>query len=266
MKPTALVSIVLLFASTSVAVDAASSPRGVASTQPTATQPTTQPAETAEVDASGPLALTIARAYGFDRWGEVDVVSFTFNAAGKGPDAMRRHWTWDPRSSSIKLSHDGAGDLHWVLYYRDLLSDPGYQERFTNTDRQFINDSYWLLFPFHLVWSNPHLEDKGMAPLPIGEGEGQRVTVTYPAEGGYTPGDVYELYLDPETRRILQWVFKRGGKGKGSAMTWEGERQIGPILISTEHRNKDGELQLWFSDVQVAELEAEGDQAEPERF
>ncbi len=83
----------------------------------------------------------------------------------------------------------------------------------------------------------------------------EKITVQYPDEGGYTPGDAYDLYLNPQTRLIEQWVYRRGGKADGSAMTWEKHRQLGPIVVCTEHwgapNDKDERFHLWFTDVRV---------------
>jgi len=33
--------------------------------------------------------------------------------------------------------------------------------------------------------------------------------------------------------------------------TWENHRRIGPLILSLEHRGKDGKFRLWFSEVAV---------------
>ncbi|MEM6855538.1 MAG: hypothetical protein AAF593_14120 [Planctomycetota bacterium] len=120
---------------------------------------------------------------------------------------------------------------------------------------QFINDSYWLLFPFQLVWSDPTVTDAGMQPLPLGGGEGQKLICQWPAEGGYTPGDAYDLYLG-EDGLIQQWVFRRGGQENGRAHTWEDHQQLGPIIVSLDHHgpppgNEGSGFRLWFTDVKA---------------
>ena len=80
-------------------------------------------------------------------------------------------------------------------------------------DQRFINDKYWLLVPFQLVWdagttiSNPIKE-----AAPISQLEMQKITLTYSKKGGYTPGDAYDIYYGNDFL-IKEWVF-RGGNNK----------------------------------------------------
>ena len=70
----------------------------------------------------------------------------------------------------------------------------------------------------------------GTARLPIGDGQGRRIVVTYPAEGGYTPGDVYELFVGSDFR-LMQWIYHKGGADTPTRMsTWEDHRRIGPVV------------------------------------
>jgi hypothetical protein len=91
-----------------------------------------------------------------------------------------------------------AGQPVKLTYLRSQLSSQAAVVK-DEIDPAFINDQYWLLFPFHLVWdSNAKVEDTGMQKLPLGKGSAKRVVVTYPSEGGYTPGDTWELFVGPD--------------------------------------------------------------------
>lgn len=103
----------------------------------------------------------------------------------------------------------------------------------------FVNDNYWLLFPFHAYWDkSATVTDEGMKKLPVGAGSATLVSVKYPAEaGGYTPGDTWDLYVGKDNR-VEAMVYHRGGSQKPSLVTatWTGYKKAGPVLISTEHR------------------------------
>ena len=120
----------------------------------------------------------------------------------------------------------------------------------------FVNDNYWLLFPFHAYWDkSATITNEGAKKLPIGAGSATLVSVKYPAEaGGYTPGDTWDLYVGKDNR-VQQFVYHRGGDKKPSVVTatWAGYNKAGPLLVSTEHRgNADGKpLHLFISDVAV---------------
>jgi hypothetical protein len=122
-------------------------------------------------------------------------------------------------------------------------------------DPGFVNDQYWLIFPFHMVWdTGAEVKDMGMQKLPIGKGSAEQVVVKYGGSGGYTPGDTWELFVGPD-HRVEQFIYRRGGAQKPSVViaTWAGYKKAGPLLISTEHRGTaDGKpFHLSFTDVSV---------------
>ena len=93
-----------------------------------------------------------------------------------------------------------------------------------------------------------------MQKLPLGKGSAKLVVVKYSSEGGYTPGDTWELYVGPDNR-VEEFIYRRGGPKKPSIViaTWTGYKKAGPLLISTERQGTaDGKpLQVLFSDVSV---------------
>jgi hypothetical protein len=122
-------------------------------------------------------------------------------------------------------------------------------------DPAFINDNYWLLFPFHAYWdTSATVTDEGMQKLPLGKGTARKVVVKYPSDIGYTPGDTWELYVGSDNR-VQAFVYRRGGPKKPSAVitTWADYKKAGPLLIATDHRGTaDGKpVRVSFSDVSV---------------
>jgi len=171
-----------------------------------------------------------------------------------GLKKLARSWTWDVKNDKVTYEGpDSAGKPTKVSYTRanmppDVVKD---------VDPNFINDQYWLLFPFHLVWDKDvTVEDKGLAADPTGKTKGKirKVTVTYPKTGGgYTPGDMYDLFVGADNRAIA-WNFHRGGATKPAlTVTWADYKMAGPILISEDHRGtlQDKPFHLFFTDVAV---------------
>ncbi len=197
-------------------------------------------------------AEQIARTYGLDSFDQIDAIRYTFNVPGAN---LSRSWEWEPKTD--KVSYEGKdkdGKPIKVTYMRsELNSQPDTVKN--EVDPAFVNDNYWLLFPFHAYWDkSATVTDQGMQKLPLGNGSAELVAVKYPSEGGYTPGDTWELYVGKDNR-VEQMVYRRGGSKKPSVVTatWEGYKKAGPLLISTDHHGAaDGNpLRIFISDVSV---------------
>jgi hypothetical protein len=202
-----------------------------------------------------PIADQIAKTYGLDSFGQIEAIRYTWNAQFPGVN-ISRSWVWEPKTGQVSYEgKDKDGKPVKVTYNRSqLASQPDNVKN--EIEPAFVNDQYWLLFPFHVVWdSSPNVEDAGMHKLPLGKGSAEQVVVKYPAEaGGYTPGDTWELYVGKDNR-VEEFIYRRGGDKKPSVViaTWAGYKKAGPLLISTEHRGTaDGKpLHLFFSNVAV---------------
>jgi len=200
------------------------------------------------------IADQIAKTYGLDSFGQIDAIRYTFTIDA-GALKLSRSWVWEPKTDQI--SYDGkdkAGNPVKVTYSRSQLAS---QSAFVKdeVDPGFFNDQYWLLFPFHLVWDNsPTVQDAGMQKLPLGKGSAKKVAVKYPSDGGYTPGDTWELYVGTDGR-IREMEFHHGGSAKPSVVivTWADYKKAGPLLLSLDHRGTaDGKpFHLSFSNVAV---------------
>ena len=202
-----------------------------------------------------PAAEKIAKAYGIDSWGQVEAIRYTFNIDVPALKLKAsRTWTWEPKTGQVTFEgKDKEGKPAKVTYVRSQLSSQPENVQ-KEIDPGFVNDQYWLVFPFHACWdTGATVEDKGMQKLPMGTGTARLVSIKY-ASGGYTPGDTWELFVGPDNR-VKQMLFRHGGSVKPSLVTatWTGYKQAGPLLISTEHKGTaDGApLTLGFTDVAV---------------
>jgi hypothetical protein len=212
-----------------------------------------------------PAAEQMAKTYGLDSWGQIEGLRYTWNAevpgavkpfdGGPGTIKVSRSWEWEPKTGKITYEgKDKDGKPVKVTYLRSELSSQSDTVK-NEIDLNFFNDQYWLLFPLHASWdTSATVADEGMQKLSLSEGSAQKIVVKYPSEGGYYPGDTWDLYHDAD-HQVEQFVFHRGGPKKPSLVitTWTGYKKAGPLLISTEHRGTaDGApLHLFFSDVAV---------------
>ena len=190
----------------------------------------------------------IAESYGLQYFDEVEKLQYTFNVQ-KGEDQVRRFWIWEPVLN--RVTYKGMDYQDAVTYDRSQI-DAAASDKLKKIDAWFINDSYWLLFPFHVAWdTNAKVQDLGRKKLPMGDGSARCVVVSYPPTGGYTPGDVYELYLD-DRYKLIQWVYRRGGSEKPTRITaWADHRKVGPLTFSLDHPAEDHNFRVWFTNVGV---------------
>ncbi|NJY64044.1 hypothetical protein HC174_14975 [Salinimicrobium sp. CDJ15-81-2] len=188
------------------------------------------------------IVQKIAQANGIENFKDVKELRYTFNVRVNDTLRTSRAWTWRPQDKTATLTTPDST----VTY--NYESEASQHEQ---TDQRFINDQYWLLFPFHLVWDDMEWEHTEQATAPIGGEQMQRVTVTYPDGAGYTPGDVYEIYFGND-HMIREWVYLSGGSRKRAfAATWEDYEEHGGLKVATMHRSEDGSFELFFTDVEV---------------
>ena len=203
-----------------------------------------------------PILEQIAKTYGIDSYGQIEAIRYTWNGEITGLFKAAHKWEWEPKTG--KISYEGTdkeGKPVKVSYDSSQLSSQSDQVK-NEVEPAFVNDNYWLLFPFHAYWdTSATVTDEGMKKLPVGAGSATLVSVKYPAEaGGYTPGDTWNLYVGKDNR-VEYLVFQHGGTRKPSLVnaSWTGYKKAGPLLISTEHRGTaDGKpLHIFISDVAV---------------
>jgi hypothetical protein len=203
-----------------------------------------------------PVAEQIAKAYGLDSFSQIDAIRYTWRGEIPGVFKLSRTWEWSPKTDTVTYEgKDKDGKPVKVTYQRSQLSTQSDAVK-NEIEPGFTNDNYWVLFPFHAYWdsSSATVTDQGMKKLPLGGGSARLVSVKYPSEGGYTPGDTWDLYVGKDNR-VQQMVYHRGGPKKPSlvTVTWAGYKKAGPLLISTEHKGPaDGKpFHLSLSDVSV---------------
>jgi hypothetical protein len=197
------------------------------------------------------ISRRIAEAYGVSSFHTVSKIRYTFNLV-RDTTRIARSWIWEPKANRVTFQNLRPPQTQEkpITYIRANPGDslPG-QER--SIDKMFINDQYWFLFPFHLVWdSMVTVSVKERQALPIGEGSMTQVTVSYPKSGGYTPGDAFDLFID-KTYHIRQWRYWRGGEKMLMTSAWEHEASAGPVLFSLDRPGGTKNFKVWFTDVAV---------------
>ncbi len=186
------------------------------------------------------ITTKIADANGFENFEKVNQLYFTFNVKVNDTVRSQRSWKWYPKENKIELTEKGET---FSYIKKDTLD-----EQAKVADQKFINDTYWLLFPYQLMWSDFNFEFNQTATAPISQQQMQGLTVNY-GDGGYTPGDTYRLYLSDDLM-VKEWTYESAG-GRTLTTTWEDYETFNGIPISKMRKSPDGSFQLYFTDIEV---------------
>jgi len=201
-----------------------------------------------------PIAEQVAKTYGLDSFGQIEAIRYTWNVespAGK----VSRTWEWSPKTDTVSYEgKDKEGKPVKVGYQRSQLSSQSDAIK-NEIDPAFANDQYWLLLPFHVLWDGATVTSEGNNKLPLGDGSAERVVVKYPSEGGYQPGDTWDLYVGAD-KKIREIVYHRGAPTPPPHLVMANYidyKKAGPLLIAMDHHGKiDGkDFRLFFTDVSV---------------
>ena len=194
------------------------------------------------LNAAQKIAHKIAEAHGIEYWDVVSEIEFTFNVDRDG-NHFDRAWTWKPKTNDVQM----VSSKDTIRYNRSKLDSLTMK-----TDAAFINDKYWMLTAFQLDW------DKGMefsvkekSVAPISKDTLGKLTIVYPNEGGYTPGDAYDLFYDNDFK-IREWNYRKGNSIEPSmTTTWEDYKNFDGIEIATTHQDSTGNFKLYFTNISI---------------
>ncbi|WP_047419298.1 hypothetical protein [Cellulophaga sp. Hel_I_12] len=185
----------------------------------------------------------VANAHGFDAWNSINEIQFIFNV-DRDTTHFERKWTWNTKTNEVTGSSMGQS----TTYNRKMVDSTS-----TNINAAFINDKFWLLAPYQLVWDAKNFTYNHVtnATAPISNKPMQKLTIVYGAEGGTTPGDAYDFYFE-EDYLLKEWVFRKGNQTEASmTTTWEDYSTINGLKIAQSHK-KDGEnFNLYFTGIEV---------------
>jgi hypothetical protein len=188
-------------------------------------------------------AQLITSKNGLDTWDDVSEINFTFNV-DRGERHFERSFIWRPKSGDVVYMT--SSDT--ISFNRNFKMD----SLQILADRAFINDKYWFLAPYHLVWDQGKtISEKESQLAPISKDTLDMITITYGEEGGYTPGDAYDLYFGKDLF-IKEWAFREGNDSVPTmTTTWEDYKDFNGLNIATMHRDSTGNFKLYFTNISV---------------
>ena len=186
----------------------------------------------------------VAYAHGFEHWKAVKEIAFTFNVDREGNPHYQRSWVWDTKENKVTA----ITDKDTLTYFRKDMDSIA-----TKTNGGFINDKFWLMAPYNLIWDRDNITYTltPEAVAPISEKKMQKLTIVYGNEGGYTPGDAYDFFFGDDYI-IQEWNFRKGNQEEPSmSTTWQDYLETKGLKIATAHKNKEGNFTLSFTGVEV---------------
>ena len=198
--------------------------------------------ETTETEKTVPER--IAEAHGFEHWKDVERITFTFNV---DRDSMHfeRSWDWEPKTNMV-TAISGADTLRYDRNAMDSIA--------LKTNGGFINDRYWLMAPFNLMWdaNNYTFEHTAEATAPISQEPMQKLTIVYANEGGYTPGDAYDFYFKDDYL-IREWAYRKSNQEEPNLVsTWEDYVEMEGLQLAQQHNRPEGGTSLYFTGLSVS--------------
>src|SRR5690606_18662843 len=98
----------------------------------------------------------VANAHGFDHFENVKEIGFTFNV-DRDTSHFQRSWTWNILTNDIESLSNGKK----MLYNRGDMDSTS-----SKINAGFINDKYWLLAPFNLVWDKDNITYEHQMEVP----------------------------------------------------------------------------------------------------
>lgn len=192
-----------------------------------------------------PIAYEIANKAGLDAFDQVTELRYTFNVRLSPDKEVTRSWIWKPQIGEVTMIKPGEDPF---TYNQAAMMNPS--EEMQAADKAFINDKYWLVFPFQLVWDEGVTVTSAAGKSPIDGKDCRVVDVQYEGDGGYTPGDLYKLYVDDEGT-VMEWGYHPGGAAEAARATrWTDYQEKGGLMISMM-RESETDFQVWFTDVEV---------------
>ena len=186
----------------------------------------------------------IAEANGIDNFKNVQMIEFIFNVQKDTAAASSRHWQWFPKTNDVVF----ITDSNTTKFKRNDTTT----HELKKLNARFTNDEYWLLFPFHLTWDNGfELLDSSMKMAPISGKSLHKVSAKYNDKDGYTPGDMYDVYVD-DKNQIQEWMYHKAGAAEPTLVTtWADYKDFNGLQIAQDHKSKDGKFRIWFTGIQV---------------
>jgi hypothetical protein len=190
-------------------------------------------------DATG-IIDSIARVAGMNDLTNIMEIDFTYSAKAPSGKVVRQ-WQWFPRTDDVLFTGNGPdGKRGTVTYSRKAVADTRPEAQVHTIDAWFVNDCYWLLFPYFLAHDpQKRVTRNNSAIMPISGKWATGITVEYYKPDPRRPGDKLEIYVDT-AYQIKEWVvYPYESHRVTTSNKWTNYRQAGPFTLSLDRPARD---------------------------
>lgn len=152
-----------------------------------------------------------------------------------------------PRENSTYLINinDNTGKVK--IGDRELSKGDSLDQYIERGKQIWVNDSYWLVFPFKFKDPGVSLTYHGQDTTLSGK-DAEVISLTF-EQVGFTPQNKYNAYIDPKTHMILQWDYYQNASDSAASFSneWSDYKKYDNIYLSSGR----GERSL--NDIKVAQ-------------
>jgi uncharacterized protein DUF6503 len=181
------------------------------------------------------LANAVFKASGGDNCMKVKTIHFTFAT----PKSSRQH-VWNVKDSTDTITVNGKST---TIKLDKMPADPAEKKMFG----MWTNDSYWLVAPLKV-------NDKGVMRSTRADetidGKPYHVLHLKFQDVGMTPGDQYDMFVDPQTNLVRYWDYMPK-PDKKTRFSWDEYKDFSGLKLATEHKIGDTDNKIEMKDVSV---------------
>ena len=195
-------------------------------------------------------------------WQKTRYIQFDWIVSRPSGPPLRRSHRWDRYEGTYRVeapvdsarmvalfnvNHPTDGERIWMDGER-VADGPRSDSLAQRAYAMFINDSYWLLFPFK--WADPGAHLRSI-------GQQEEWGMTYDAveltfdSVGLTPQNKYRAYIDPSSGMFELWSHYPNASDSTPAFTlhWTDWKKYGPILLSDRREDRNGDSRIYFENL-----------------
>lgn len=210
-------------------------------------------------------------------WRETRWLRFDFVVDRDDGAPTRRSHRWAVWEGDYRLEAPVGGDQRMVALFDvnrpaegeriwidgEEVTDPARSDSLVQrAHAMFINDSYWLLMPFK--WA-----DEGVRARYLGRmeqwGETYDVVELTFENVGLTPQNKYRAFVDTASGMMELWQHFRDARDEepGFTLGWTDWERHGPILLSPNRPDREGNSSIRFENLEAGTSVPEGAFAPP---